>query len=223
MNQTNIQKAVSVFAVAVGLTLASLLLAVGTAHSNPALAADSHHPRPAAATLHDAQRDLWVGHIFWVRSVVVETFAKNPKAANAAEKSAVANAKAIAGSIQPFYGKAASDQLFQLLAGHYGAVKEYLNASIGNSKQGQESAVEHLTSNARQIASFLSGANPHLPKDALEGLLLAHGGHHLQQIQEIQANNYAAETVTWGEMLGHIYTIADSLAAALAKHFPERV
>jgi hypothetical protein len=37
----------------------------------------------------------------------------------------VANAKQIAGSIEPFYGKAATDQLFKLLAGHYTAIKQH--------------------------------------------------------------------------------------------------
>lgn len=223
MNLIPLQKVVTGAAVAVGMVLASPLLAVGTAQSNQSMAAGTHHPAPVVVGLQDAQRDLWVGHIFWVRNVVTETFAKNPEAAKAAEENVVANAKAIAGSIQPFYGKAASDQLFQLLAGHYGAVKEYLTAHIDGSKKREDAAIEHLTTNAQEIAAFLSGANPYLPKDALEGLLLAHGGHHLQQIQQVKLKKYATEATTWTEMLGHVYTIADSLTAAIGKQFPERV
>src|SRR5262249_51009067 len=58
-----------------------------------------------------AMRDLWIGHIFWVRNVVIETFAKNPSAAKAAEAEVVADAKQIAGTIEPFYGKPAADKL----------------------------------------------------------------------------------------------------------------
>ena len=43
-----------------------------------------------------------------------------------AEQQAVSNAKAIAASIEPFYGAGARDGFFKLLAGHYGAVKAYL-------------------------------------------------------------------------------------------------
>src|SRR5688500_5373428 len=99
-----------------------------------------------------AQRDLWVGHIFWVRNVVTETLAGNKQGAAAAEKEVVANAKAIAASIEPFYGKAASEKLFGLLAGHYGAVKEHLEATAAGSKATQDAAVKNLTANATDLA-----------------------------------------------------------------------
>lgn len=167
-----------------------------------------------------AQRDLWVGHIFWVRNVVIGTIAGNEKAAAAAEKEVVANARAIAASIEPFYGKAASETLFGLLAGHYGAVKQHLEATAAGSRAGQDAAVKNLSGNATEIARFLSGANPYLPLDTLNGLLLAHGGHHLLQNQQIKDKQYTQEAQTWEEMKKHIYTIADALAGALAKQFP---
>jgi hypothetical protein len=169
-----------------------------------------------------ALRDLWVGHIFWVRGVVFATIAENGSAASAAEQATVANAKEIAGAIAPFYGQAASDQLFSLLAGHYGAIKEYLDAAVKQDSSGGATATDHLTANAQEIAAFLSGANPNLPEDALEELLMAHGGHHLQQIQEVQAGQFDKEAATWSAMKGHIYVIADALTDALAKQFPEK-
>ena len=169
-----------------------------------------------------ALRDLWVGHIFWVRGVVFATFAKNKAAATAAEQAVVGNAKDIAGAIAPFYGQPASDKLFSLLAGHYGAVREYLDAAVKKDTGAQSKATDHLTGNAQEIAAFLSGANPNLPKDTLEELLLAHGGHHLQEIQEVQAGQYEKETATWSAMKGHIYVIADALTDALAKQFPDK-
>ncbi len=169
-----------------------------------------------------ALRDLWVGHIFWVRGVVFATFAKNAPAAAAAEQAVVGDAKDIAGAIAPFYGQPAADKLFSLLAGHYGAIKEYLDAAVKKDAAAESKATDHLTANAQEVAAFLSGANPNLPKDTLEELLLAHGGHHLQQIQEIQAGQYEKEAATWSAMKGHIYVIADALTDALAKQFPEK-
>lgn len=169
-----------------------------------------------------AQRDLWVGHVFWVRNVVTDTLAGNKKAAAAAEKEVVANAKAIAASIEPFYGKAASDKLFGLLAGHYGAVKQYLDATAAGSKAKQDAAVSNLTGNATEIAKFLSGANPNLPFDTLNGLLLAHGGHHIQEIQQLKSKQYAEEARTWEAMKKHMYVIADALAGAIVKQFPAK-
>ncbi|HZP12706.1 MAG TPA: hypothetical protein VFB36_09825 [Nevskiaceae bacterium] len=180
---------------------------------------------PAASKLvqtQDALRDLWIGHVFWVRNVVIETYAGNTAAAKVAEDQAVANAKQIAAAIEPFYGAAASDQLFKLLAGHYGAIKDYLDATVAGSTAKQDAAFKNLTSNADQIATFLAGANPNLPVDTLRSLLLAHGGHHVQQIKQLHDKQYAEEARTWDEMKNHMYVIADALAGAIAKQFPAK-
>ena len=169
-----------------------------------------------------ALRDLWLGHIFWVRNVSVAAIDKNDAAIKAAEQQAVANAQAIATSIEPFYGAAAKDRFFKLLAGHYGAVKAYLVATVAGDAPAQAKATQSLTSNADEIATFLSGANPYLPKDAVQGLLLAHGGHHIQQIQQLRDRKYEAEARTWEEMKKHVYQIADATAAALAKQFASK-
>src|ERR1044071_7169271 len=115
----------------------------------------------------ESLRELWLGHIFWVRNVSVAAIDRNDLAGKVAEQQAVANAKAIAASIEPFYGAPAKESFFKLLAGHYGAVKAYLVASIGADASEQSSATQSLTSNAEEIAVFLSKANPYLPKDAV--------------------------------------------------------
>lgn len=178
----------------------------------------THKTSETAAAL----RDLWVGHIFWVRAVSLAVIDKNDAAAKAAEQHAVANAKSIAATIEPFYGAAAKDTFFKLLAGHYGAVKGYLVATIAGDAKAQAAATQSLTSNADEIATFLSKANSYLPKDALQGLLLAHGGHHIQQIQQLKDHKYEAEAQTWEDMKEHVYQIADATADALAKQFAKK-
>ena len=204
------------------LTLAAAALAAaGAAH------ADARHQHatvaPAAASTpaqaQDALRDLWIGHVFWVRNVVTGTLAGDAAAAKAAEEQVVANARQIAGAIEPFYGKSASDKLFGQLAGHYGAIKEWL---LAKDKAGQDAAFKGLVANAEDIATFLSSANPNLPKDTLRGLMLAHGGHHVQQIRQLRDKDYAAEAQTWQAMTQHMYVIADALAGALHKQFPAK-
>ena len=170
----------------------------------------------------NALRDLWVGHIFWVRNVVVETLAGNRAAATTAENEVVANAKRISASIEPFYGKDASDKLFGLLAGHYGAVKSYLEATAANSQAKQDAAMKKLSGNVGEIAVFLGGANPNLPVETLRSLLLAHVGHHVQAIQQLHDKQYAHEAATWEAMKSHMYGIADALTGAIAKQFPAK-
>ena len=203
--------------------LATVFAPAGPALAQPWEPSIAQAPAPAKVNETGAAlRDLWVGHVFWVRNVVVATFAGNQPAAAAAEQEVVANAKQIAAAIEPYYGKDASEKLFGLLAGHYGAVKQYLEATVAGSKGKQDAAYKSLSSNATEIARFLSGANPNLPFDTLNGLLLAHGGHHVQQIQQVQSKQYAQEAQTWEAMKRHMYVIGDALAGAIAKQFPKR-
>ena len=201
----------------------ALSFAVGVGLAVPVQAGQEHHataPAPvSAAATQDALRDLWIGHVFWVRSVAVATIDGNKPAAKSAEDQVVANAKQIAGAIEPFYGKPAADKLFGLLAGHYGAIKEYLDA---RGKPAQDAAWKKIGANAEEIAVFLSGANPNLPKDTLLALLVAHGGHHVQQIGQLRAKDYAGEAQTWQHMTQHMYVIADALTGAIAKQFPAK-
>lgn len=207
---------------------APFLLAAALAVGLPAAAVAATPPQPAAtisvklADARAAQRDLWIGHVFWVRNVVDATFEGDAAAAKSAEAQVVANAKAIAGSIEPFYGKAASEKLFTLLAGHWGAIKGYLDATHAGDVAKADASFKDLLKNADEIAVFLGGANPNLPVDTLKGLLAAHGAHHVEQIKEFKAKQFDAEAKTWAAMTSHMYVIADALADGLAKQFPDK-
>lgn len=176
----------------------------------------------AASTSRMALRDLWVEHIFWVRNYAVANQAGNAKQAEVAANEVVSDATRIANSIAPLYGQPAADQLLKLLAGHWGAIKHYSDATVGKDKKGQQAAVDELTSNAKALAAFLAKANPNLPEPTLLTLLSAHGGHHVAQIDQLAAGDYAGEARTWGMMREHILTLSDALAAALVKQFPDK-
>lgn len=167
-------------------------------------------------------RDLWVEHVVWIRSYVMATHAHHPLQSKVAEQEVVANAKALAGTITPFYGQAASDKLFDLLAGHWGAVRDYNAATLEQSRPGQEKATANIIANAREIARFLSGANPNLPEDAVFGLLASHGGHHIAQINEVGSRDFTGEAETWHAMRHHMLVLSDAIADAIAKQFPDR-
>lgn len=206
-------------------TILAMLAAAALAATATAPAPAAHAgqaSRPTAAATQAALRDLWLEHVIWARNVAEARLDGDAAEARAAEDQVVANARAIADSIAPFYGQAASDRLFELLAGHWGAVSGFLDAARAGDRPGEDAALGRLLANADEIAKFLSGANPNLPFDALRGLLAAHGAHHVQQIRQLKAGRFAEEAKTWAAMKDHMYVIADALAAAIAKQFPEK-
>jgi hypothetical protein len=215
-DRRNFLKLVSVASAATGILSFANTASVAETHATAA-APRTQKTWQTAATL----RDLWIHHIFWIRNVCLATFNKNDPAMKAAEQQVVANSQSIAATMEPFYGAAAKESFFKLLAGHYGAVRTYLVATADNDASAQGTATQSITSNAEEIADFLSKANPYLPKDAVYGFLLAHGGHHIEQIQELHGRKYDSEAKTWADMKDHIYEIADATADALAKQFPK--
>ena len=174
------------------------------------------------AEMKQALRDLWVGHIFWVRHVVSNIATNDREEGDAAEKEVVANTKQIASTMTPFYGEAASEKLFSLLDINISAVREYSEATVAGNKRQQDTALTRLASNADDIADFLSHLNPYLPKDTVRGLIAAHGAHHVIQINQYKAKEYAHLGATWPMMRQHVYVIADTMTTALAKQFPSK-
>jgi hypothetical protein len=206
----------------------STLLMVGILFAWPLPATQAQTgPDPAkVAGLKMALRDLLVDHIFWVRSLVISTRLGEEAAARVADGYGLKNAEAIGHSIAPIYGQAAGEKFATLFVGHYSAVKDYMNAAFANNFTGNDArkkaAVDELTKNATEIAAFLSSANPNLPKGTVYGLLLTHGQQHIMSIDATARKDWAAEAQGWDPMVMHVYTIADALAEAIAKQFPDK-
>jgi hypothetical protein len=168
-------------------------------------------------------RELWLGHIFMIQHVVLYNTTNNLAERHAADKQVLANAKQIADTFVPFYGEARSETLFTLLVDHVAALKEYSEATVAGNTPQQDEALARLGSNAADIDTFFTGVNPnHLPKGTVRGLIEAHGAHHVLQINQYKKKEYAKLEETWPMMRQHVYVIADTLTAALAKQFPSQ-
>lgn len=174
------------------------------------------------AEMKQAFRDLWLGHIYWVQHAVLNNTTNSPAARDAVEREVDKNTKLIANTIAPFYGESASQKLYSLLDINIGAVRAYSEATAAGDKRGQDAALARLESNADDIAEFLSHLNPYLQKDNLQGLIAAHGAHHVLQINLYKRKDYAQLEETWPMMRQHVYVIADTLTTALVKQFPRQ-
>ena len=206
---------------------ALVVISVFFAWTAPPAQSQAATSNPAkVAELKMALRDLYVGHIFWVRSLVIPTRFGDKAAASEADEYGLKNAKAIGQSIAPIYGQAAGEKFATLFVGHYSAVKDYMKAAFANNFKGNASlknaAVDKLKKNGTEIAVFVSSANPNLPKETVYGLLLTHAQQHIMSIEATAKRDWAAEADMWDPMVKHIYTISDALADGIAKQFPDK-
>jgi hypothetical protein len=79
-----------------------------------------------------------------------------------------------------------------------------------------------MKKNADEIAALLSSANPNLPRVTVYGLLLTHAQQHMMSTDATAKKDWTAEAQMWDPMVMHIDTIADALAGAIAKQFPQK-
>lgn len=176
----------------------------------------------AAPKLQAAMRSLWHEHVVHTRDYALAVHAHDAAKAKAAEDAVVANARAIANAVGGFYGKAAGDQMFTLLAAHWAGVKALTNADSARDSAADTAAMKALNDNVNDIAKFLSGANPNPPESAVAALMAGHVAHHSAEIQAIMAGDAKAQATTWTAMQQHMDSIADALAGAIAKQFPDK-
>jgi hypothetical protein len=176
----------------------------------------------SVAEMKQAYRDLWLGHIYWVQHAVLDHATNSPAERNAVKKEVDANTKQIASAITPFYGEAVSQKFLSLLDINISAVREYSEATVAGNKGQQDAALARLASNSDDFGAFLSEVNPYLQKDTVQGLIAAHGAHHVLQINQYKKKDYAHLDETWKMMREHVYVIADTITTALVKQFPDK-
>ncbi len=177
---------------------------------------------PAAPKLQADLRALWHGHIDKTRAYAMAVKADNKSGADAAANDVVTNAKAISAAVASFYGDAGGAEMLRLLSGHWAGVKAMTDATHKGDAAGAQKAMDEAIANAGDIAKFLAGANPNLPEDTVNGLMVTHVEHHRAQITQIMDGDTAGEAETWTAMQAHMDMISDALAAAIAKQFPDK-
>ncbi|WP_198008843.1 acetylglutamate kinase [Methylocystis rosea] len=142
------------------------------------------HPSTMAAGMHDAKADratavrmamrkLWEDHITYTRGYIVSALADLPDTSAVATR-LLKNQDDIGNAIKPYYGENAGEKLSALLRDHILIATEVVNAAKNGDKSGLKEAQQKWTDNGKDIAAFLSGANPDWSKRDLEEMLQKH-------------------------------------------------
>ena len=128
----------------------------------------------------------------------------------------------VAAAIGTVYGSEAGQAFLPLWRKHIGFVVDYTVGAASKDKAKQDKAVADLVAYTEDFGAFLGSANPNLPKDVVADLVK----HHVLTLKDVidpqaagdQAKAYAALRAA----AGHMGKIADPLAAAISKQYPDR-
>ena len=133
-----------------------------------------------------------------------------------------ANSVDIARAIGSVYGKDAEQAFLPLWRRHIGFFVDYTAGVATKDKAKQDKAVGDLIGYTQDFGAFLQAANPNLPKQVVADLVK----HHVITLKSVvdaqAAKDQAGAYTTMRAAAGHMQMIADPLAVAIVKQFPDR-
>jgi hypothetical protein len=133
-----------------------------------------------------------------------------------------ANSVDISKAIGMVYGPGAESAFLALWRKHIGFFVDYATAVATKDKAKQDRAVNDLVGYTQDFGAFLASANPNLPKSAVADLVKTHV-LTLKDVVDAQGMGDQRKAYTaLRSAASHMMMIADPLANAIAKQFPEK-
>ncbi|HYB03160.1 MAG TPA: hypothetical protein VED17_01770, partial [Nitrososphaerales archaeon] len=128
----------------------------------------------------------------------------------------------IGNAIVPFYGKEGGANLTGLLKQHIMIAVDLVAAAKSGDNAKFSESDQRWTQNARDIATFLSGANPNWLKDDLIDLLGQHLSLTKKEAVARLTQKWDEDVEAFDDIFVEINTIADTLSTGIIKQFPEK-
>jgi hypothetical protein len=193
-----------------------------TSTGSAATEAPRHPAVTTAETFHDAMRQLWEEHVAWTRLFIVSAVADLPDLQVTTDR-LLQNQVDIGKAVKPFYGKAAGNQLTDLLTQHILTAADLLAAAKAGDTAAFDQAKQDWYANARQIAMFLHDANPkNWPLADLRSMMKTHLDLTLQEVSDQLGGNYAASIADYDAVETEILEMADVLSSGIIAQFPKK-
>lgn len=131
------------------------------------------------------------------------------------------NTNAISDAVGSVYGDEARAQFYDIWNSHIGFFVDYTTAAKAGDQAGMDKAVENLNGYVDAISTFLSEANPNLPKEAVAQVVTEHVMLLKGAVDAHAAGDYALSFEKQHEADAQIGKIADTLSGAIVKQKPE--
>lgn len=177
--------------------------------------------REAAAVVKMAMRKLWEEHITYTRNYIISALADLPDGDAIAQR-LLSNQDDIGNAIKPYYGDAAGKKLSVLLRDHIMIATGVVKAAKAGDKTQLADAQKKWTTNGKEIAAFLSNANPNWSKNTLEEMLQKHLDLTSGEVVGRLNKDWAADIKSYDDGHTHMLMFADMLTDGIAKQFPAK-
>ncbi|MBI3913307.1 MAG: hypothetical protein HY327_03870 [Chloroflexi bacterium] len=176
-----------------------------------------------SAGLRAALDRLLSEHVVLATSATSAALAGRAKDFEAAAAALDANSVDISKTIGSVYGAPAETAFLPLWRKHIGLVVDYTTGLATKSKTKSDKAAADLLVYADDLGAFFNSANPNLPKATVADLVKAHVATLKEVIDAQAAGDYAKGYAATRKAFAHMDVIANALAGASAKQFPDKL
>jgi len=167
-------------------------------------------------------RKLWEDHVTWTRVYIISA-AANLEDQKAAADRLLRNQDDIGNAIKPFYGDAAGTKLTGLLKQHITIATELIAAAKAGQTAKKDDAAKRWNTNADDIATFLSTANPkNWPLADMKKMMHDHLDLTTAEVVARLTKNWTADVTAYDKVHDEILKMADMLSTGIIKQHPKK-
>ena len=166
-------------------------------------------------------RKLWEEHITYTRNYIISAMANLPDVDVIANR-LLKNQDDIGDAIKPFYGRDAGNKLAFLLRDHFMIATEVIEAAKIDQKELLPAAQNKWFANGKEIAVFLSRANPNWSQKDLEDMLQKYLSLTIGEVVGRINNDWDGDIKSFDAGHEHMLMFADMLTDGLEKQFPNK-
>ena len=176
---------------------------------------------PPGCELRAAMRKLWEEHITYTRNFIIVALADGPDA-DAVAKRLLKNQDDIGAAIKPYYGEEAGKKLAALLRDHILVAADVVKAAKAGKKDELDAQQKKWSQNGKDIAAFLSGANPAWKQKALEDMLQKHLDLTTEEVVCRLKKDWVGDIKAYDEGHDHMLEFSDMLSEGIVGQYPDK-
>jgi hypothetical protein len=166
-------------------------------------------------------RELWTDHAVWTRMYIIESLDDSP-GTNAAAARLLKNQEDIGNAMKPYYGDAAGTKLTALLKNHITIAVAIINDVKARNITAQAADEARWTSNADEIAAFLTSANPNWRSQDAKDMMHMHLSTTKAELVARYTKDYPADVKAWDAVYNHVMKMSDTVSVGIIAQYPEK-
>ncbi len=203
-------------------TLTRLLSGAATFAVLLGLAAPAHAQAANGSDLRTALNTTLAEHVYLAAAATEAALSGRSTEFKEAAGGLDANSVALSKAIGSVYGADAETAFLALWRKHIGFFVDYTTGVAKKDQAMQDKAVKNLVGYADDFGAFLASANPNLPKDVVAGLVRSHVVSLKDVVDAQGKGDWATAYAKLRSAAAHMQMIADPLAIAIVKQYPEK-